>query len=464
MADVIKFGTDGWRDKIAGRFTFANLSRVVDAYAAWMRRKLRSPRIALGYDSRFLSEKYAAFAAEKLKNCGFTVYLFDKEVHTPLVSWSIVKRKLDGGIMITSSHNPYFYSGFKIKNKFGAGATPEQTGQVEKLIAAGARPARAQGEIIRLNLDGGYIKAVKKLVDIELIKNSGIKIVFDVMYGSGAGYMEKILDNYKDLTVIHNRRDPLFGGLTPEPIQKNLRELEAAVRERRADIGLAIDGDGDRMAFVDDRGRYMTTHKALVFLLLHHVKNKKMRFKFVKTISGTSLLYKAAKEYGVKLEEVPVGFKYIGEKIIKDRKTIGGEESGGMGFGYFMPERDGIVSSLLLLEFVVKEKKKISAIIRAQDKKYGVFMYDRIDVRFEPEDRDAIIRRVNGLEKTGKIAGKKISSINRLDGVKFIVSDNEWILFRFSGTEPLLRIYSEAPTAKRVRENLEFGKKLIYKL
>jgi phosphomannomutase len=280
------------------------------------------------------------------------------------------------------------------------------------------------------------------------------------MYGSGAGYVERILENYSGLSVIHNRRDPLFGGINPEPIRKNLLELEKAVKEKKADIGIAIDGDGDRMAFVDEKGHYMPTHKALVFLLLLHAKYKKMKIRFIKTISGTSLLYKAAREFKVKLLEVPVGFKYIGEKIIEDANTIGGEESGGIGFGYFMPERDGIVSGLLLAEFVAKEGGSVSRIIKAQDKKYGPFMYDRIDVKFREKDRPAIMKKVEALAKNGRIAGKKIREINRLDGMKFIIADNEWVLFRFSGTEPLLRIYSEAPTLKKVEANLNFGVKI----
>jgi phosphomannomutase len=457
---MIKFGTDGWRDKIADNFTFENLGRVVDAYAVWMKKKIKKPEIVLGYDLRFLSDKYAEFAAERLKNCGLTVNVFEKPVHTPLVSWSIARKKIDGGLMITSSHNPCYYNGFKIKNKFGAGATLEETKQVEEILRKGIKPRPGKGTIIKINLDDEYVEAVKKTVNTAAIKRSGIKIVLDVMYGSGAGYVEKILDNYKNLTVIHNKRDPLFGGITPEPVRKNLLELEASVKKYRADIGIAIDGDGDRMALVDDKGRYLPTHKALVFLLLHHIKNKKMRIKFVKTISGTSLLYKIAREYGVTIEEVPVGFKYIGEKIIADKTVIGGEESGGVGFGYFMPERDGIAGNLLVLEYLAAEKKKISRIISEQDKKYGTFMYDRVDIKFMEKNRKKIIASINALQKTGRIAGKKIQSVSRLDGVKYTVSDNEWILFRYSGTEPLLRIYSEAATQKRVKENLKFGVKI----
>ena len=457
----IKFGTDGWRAKIAEDFTFENLKRVVDAYAVHTLLLNPNPKIALGYDFRFLSDKYAAFTATLLQSYGFSVYLFDKAVHTPMVSFTIVKKKLDSGIMITSSHNPYTFNGFKIKNKYGAGATKEETKAVEKLIKKGTIPKQKTGNIISINMDNEYVNELRRNVNVNAIKKSGIKIVLDNMYGSGAGYMEKVFGNYSGLTVIHGKRDPLFGGINPEPIRKNLLELENKVKVMKASIGIAIDGDGDRMAVVDDKGKYIPTHKALVLHFLHHLKNRKMKFKFVKTIAGTALLNTIAKEYGIELLETPVGFKYIGNHIIKDKATIGGEESGGVGFGYYIPERDGILGNLLLLEFLVKEGKSVSEVLASLDKKYGFYEYVRVDIKFKEAHRKAIVEKVNKLESIGSIACKSIQSVNRLDGVKYIISDNEWILFRFSGTEALLRIYTEAPTIKRVKENLEFGKKLV---
>ena len=312
-------------------------------------------------------------------------------------------------------------------------------------------------------MDAAYIKTVSSIVDIAAIKKSGIKVVLDNMYGPGARFMELIMENNKGLSVIHGKRDPLFGSINPEPIRKNLLELEREVKRTGADIGIALDGDSDRMAFVDDRGKFIPTHKALVISLLHHAKNRGMKFRFVKTISGTSLLDIIAKELGVELIETPVGFKYIGGLIIKDRATIGGEESGGLGFGYYLPERDGIVANLLLLEFLAREGRKISQVLDSLDEKYGCFEYDRIDVKFDPAKREEIIIRAGSFEKEGFIAGKKISSVSRLDGIKYIISEREWLLFRFSGTEPLLRIYSEAPSSREVWDNLNFGKKVTDK-
>ncbi|HDT14652.1 MAG TPA: phosphoglucomutase/phosphomannomutase family protein, partial [Firmicutes bacterium] len=379
--EEIKFGTDGWRAKIGEGFTYKNLAKVVDAYAAYTLETTKKPRIALGYDNRFMSEDYAGFTAKRLRNYGFYIYFFDKSVHTPMVSWAVKTMKLDSGVMITSSHNPAEYNGFKVKNRFGAGISSEES---EKIVVLTKKKINIKvnsgsGFVEELNLDRKYCEAVKKMIDVDAIKKSRIKVVLDVMYGSGAGYIETILEGYKGLTVINNHRDPLFGGINPEPIKQNLENLMKTVKKTGADIGIAIDGDGDRMAVIDNKGGYMTPHKTLVFHMLHHLKHRKMKFRFVKTVSGTFLLDKIAAENRIKILETPVGFKHIGEKIIDDRNTIGGEESGGIGFGYYLPERDGIVGNLLVLEFLAKEKKKITEIISGLDRKYGKYMYDRID-------------------------------------------------------------------------------------
>ncbi len=457
----IKFGTDGWRAKIGEEFTFANLAKVTDAYAKYVLKTDKKPKIAVGYDFRFLSEKYAEFVAERLKNYGFYIQLFDKAVPTPIVSFGVKRLKLNSGIMITSSHNPYVYNGFKIKNKYGAGISSQESGRIEKLLSDKRKIKQANGKIKKINLDKEYIELIRKFVDINAIRKSGIKIVLDNMYGSGKGYMEEILGYYENLYVIHNYRDPLFGKINPEPIKKNLLDLISIVKEEKADVGIAIDGDGDRMAAIDNDGEYITPHKVLVFHLLHHIRNKNMKPTFARTISGTFLLDKIAKINGLKVVETPVGFKNIADFLIKDKNTIGGEESGGIGFGYYVPERDGILSNLLFVEFIVKEGKKITDIMDNIDATYGTYKYDRIDTGFKEKDRKKIMAKVAAIRKKGSILGKKIIKVNLLDGIKCILGGNEWLLFRFSGTEPLLRIYSEAPTDKRVQELLKFGKNLV---
>ena len=455
--EKIKFGTDGWRAKIAEGFTFKNLARVVDAYAVFMQKEKKHPSIAVGYDNRFMSERYAVFTAKRLAERGFSVYLFDAAVHTPLVSFAVVNKKLDGGVVITSSHNPFTYNGFKIKDKFGAGAGPEDTKRIEKILERGKKPLKGKGRIKRINLDDEYIEEAKKIVDVDLIKKSKVRIVLDVMFGSGAGYIERILKGYKNIRVINNRRDPLFGGINPEPIKQNLKQLSAEVKKRKAGIGIALDGDGDRMGVVDDKGRYLSPHKVFAFLVLHHINIKKMMPDVVRTISGTMLLDKIADRNRLKLYEVPVGFKNIAGYLKEHHNMTGGEESGGVGFGYYLPERDGVIGNLLLLEYLAAKKKKISSLLAETDKEYGVYRYDRIDKKFREEERAKILSAVNSLEKKGRILKNRIKKVNRLDGTKYILESGEWLLFRFSGTEPLLRIYCEASSEKRVRELLSFG-------
>ncbi len=457
----IKFGTDGWRAKIAEGFTFENLGKVTDAFAFYMLENIKKPSVALGYDNRFLSEKYAEFVKNRLLNCGFEVHAFKKSVHTPLVSWAVVRKGFDAGIMITSSHNPAVYNGFKIKNRYGAGLSSEETSKIERYIEKDMKLPVKRGRLFDADYDNDYVRDVCSKINVDKILSGNMKIVMDCMYGSGAGYMEKILKGYRNLTVINNKRDPLFGGINPEPIAVNLKKLCETVKKMKADIGIAIDGDGDRMALVNSKGEFVTSHKVLVFMLLHYIKNKKIKFNFVKTISGTFLVNRIAAEYGIKLTETPVGFKYIGEKIIEDSSTIGGEESGGVGFGNFLPERDGIFGNLTVLEYLAAEGKTIDEALDFLDKKYGRYVYDRIDAEFEADKRDTIIKKAEKLALSGKFGTKKILSVNKLDGIKLILSDREWILFRFSGTEPLLRIYSEGPDEKAVKYNIMKGKKEV---
>lgn len=456
----IKFGTDGWRDRIAENFTFENLAKVVDGAAVYILMQGEKPKVAVGYDMRFLSDKYAEFTAHRLAGYGFTVYLFDASVPTPLVSFAVKEKKLSAGIVITSSHNPAPYNGFKMKNKYGAGLSKEEVKQVEQLANAGARPADKEGKIVKFNYDEEYLAKIKELVDIESIKKSGLKIVVDSLFGPGGRYIEKLFSGYKKISYVNNYRDPLFGGVNPEPIAQNLKNLINAVNSQGAKVGVALDGDGDRMGVIDNHGRYLSAHKAFVFLLLHHIRHKKFKGEAIRTVSGTMLLDRICAENKIKLHETQIGFNNIAEIMIKDKNTIGGEESGGIGFGYYLPERDGLVSNLMLLEFLAKEKKSINKMCIKLDKVYGPYRYNRVDVKFRESERRSIMQRVDEIVGEGKAAGKKISDTNRIDGTKIIFSQREWLLLRFSGTEPLLRIYAEAGTDARVRELLAFGKKL----
>lgn len=456
----IKFGTDGWRAKIADTFTFENLKTACKGTALFFLKTGKKPVIAIGYDNRFLSEHYARFAAEEFAGYGIKARLFDLAVPTPLVSLYINREKISGGVVITSSHNPWEYNGFKVKNKNGAGASNEETREIERYMEMKVKKAARPAPVESINYDAQYVKEIKKYVDIRAIRESGIEITADAMYGPGARYVEAALKGVKKLDVIHSKRDPLFGGITPEPIEKNLRGLSEAVLKNKSHIGIALDGDADRMALVDERGRYITSHKALVMLLLLHVKYRKMKIKYMKTVAGTSLINKICSEEGVPLSVTPVGFKNIGEKMAVDKSVIGGEESGGMGAGYFLPERDGLIVNLMILELLAKEKMKLGGFLSALDRKYGPYIYGRVDLRFKEAHRAKIMEKVRKTGEEGLFAGKKIAHIDTMDGIKFVLSDREWVLFRFSGTEPLLRIYSEAPSQAEVNKNLAAGRSI----
>lgn len=458
---IIKFGTDGWRAIIAENYTFENLEKVTNAYANYMIEKIKTPEIVVGFDMRFMSEKYAEFVAQKLCDYGFSVKLFDKPVPTPLVSWAIKNFKYDGGIVITSSHNPYLYNGFKVKNSYGSGFSRNEIKELEKFLYLKKELKLKKGVLEKINFDEKYIEFLKKIIDIDSIIKSKIKIVLDPMFGSGIGYIEKVLDGYKYLKVINNKRDPLFGGINPEPIEQNLKKLMKEVKDNKSDIGIVLDGDADRLGIVDNKGFYMSSHKVFSLILLHHIKNKKFSPDIIRTVSGTFLIDKIAKKYNLKLYETPVGFNNIAEIMIKNQNAIGGEESGGFGYSYYLPERDGIFSGLLMLEFLAKEKRSLRQILKSVDKEYGKLRYDRIDVHFKQQQRKDIERVVNDFEKKLIYNNKKITDINKKDGIKFILGDDEWILFRFSGTEPLLRIYCEAGTKRRVVSNLKYAIKII---
>lgn len=458
---VIKFGTDGWRDIIAENFTFENLEKVTNAYANYMFSKIKTPEIVIGFDMRFMSEKYAGFVAQKLCDYGFNVKLFDKPVPTPLVSWAIKNFKYDGGIVITSSHNPYLYNGFKVKNSYGSGFSKAEIQELEKFLYVKKELKLKKGVLEKINFDEKYVEFLKKIIDIDLIMKSKIKIVLDPMCGSGIGYIEKVLDGYKFLEVINNKRDPLFGGVNPEPIEQNLKKLMKKIKNEKSDIGLVLDGDADRLGVVDNKGFYMSSHKVFSLILLHHIKYKKMLPEVIRTVSGTFLIDKIAKKYNLKLYETPVGFNNIAEIMIKNENAIGGEESGGFGYSYYLPERDGVFSGLLMLEFLAREKRSLRKILKAVDKEYGKLRYGRTDVHFKQYQRKDIERAVFEFEKKLIYNNKKIIDINKKDGTKFILGSDEWILFRFSGTEPLLRIYCEAGTKRRVESNLKYAVKII---
>lgn len=470
----ITFGTDGWRAVIAEDFTTENVQRVAQATALhFLELKRRARCVIVGYDSRFRSEAFAACTAEVLCGNGLPVLLTPKAVPTPAVSWGVKHFRAVGAVIITSSHNPSEYNGFKLKSEFGGSALPETTRRVERLIDR--RPvktlalalARERGLLKDANLDGPYLSKLTRYVDISAIRRNPLTVVYDPLYGSGQGYLQAALEHGRRgvqrcrVIPIHDRRDPLFGGLNPEPIAENLGEVMAAVKRYRAQMGLVVDGDADRVGLVDDRGRYVTSHKVLALLLHHFVRNRRERGPVARTISGTFLIDRMCEVYGLEMREMPVGFKHLGELILYDGFMLGGEESGGMGFHRYLPERDGVLTCLLLLELAARERKPISRLLAELTAEFGPFHYDRRDAEFPLERRADLLRGLVA-RPPARLDGVAVREIKDLDGVKFILRDGSWLLIRPSGTEPLVRIYAESPQSGRVGRLLAAGRRLAF--
>jgi len=461
----ISFGTDGWRAVIAEEFTFENVRRVSRAVSVFLNNKLqRAPQVAVGYDTRFASKAFAEACAEVLSSTGCSVAIAERFVSTPALSAATVALKADLGIMISGSHNPCNYNGFKIKSPEGCSAPKTVTNEIERLIEAEAMPEGRAGKIIKTDITGLYLKALKPAVDINLIKKSHLNLAIDPMYGAASGYMEKLLSGGKcRLVNIHSSSDPLFGGLHPEPIDSNLSELKSAVKRNGADAGLATDGDGDRIGVVDEKGRYLTPHQVFPLLLYYLVKYKKLRGKVVQAISLGYVSERIARDFGLPFEEVPIGFKYIAEKIMTEDILIGGEESGGYGFGNFLPERDGVLNSLVIAEILASTGKSLSNLLSEIEKKYGSSAYLRTDFRNPGIEKNAFVS-VFKEKAPSKIAGLKVKQIKDYDGIEFILEDDSWLLLRPSGTEPVIRVYCESDNMQKTRKIISWGQNAVSKL
>jgi phosphomannomutase len=445
---VIKFGTDGWRAVIAKDFTFENLKKVVLAHAEVLRRK-GLKKIFVGYDHRFMSENFAREAASLFYSESFDVNLSPKAVSTPLVSWAVKYKGFDNGVMITASHNPPTYNGYKIKDSFGGSATPEFVSRVEELIEKvnpEREPSPEVGNLTENDYTEEYISAVRERVNTDLFKEKEIKIVHDPMFGSSAGYLKRALENTKlQVVEIHAYRDPLFGGKAPEPVEKNLETLKEKVRAENAFCGIANDGDGDRVALVDEKGNFVNSQLVYALLMLHLLENKGLRGAVVKTVSTTYLADRIAKHFGVEIIETPVGFKHINKVILeRDDVIFGGEESGGYGFPDFTPERDGLLSALYLLELFLLKGKTPSGVIEELFKRFGEAYYRRVDLPVSPEEKQKLEKLKEN--PPASVGGLKVREIKTIDGLKLVFENDGWVLIRPSGTEPLLRIYCEMPS------------------
>ena len=457
---MIKFGTDGWRATIGKEFTFDNVVRVARAHASLLKEK-GIKRVLVGYDWRFMSEHFAKLVYDTFKEEGLEARLVGSACTTPMVSFGVKYLGYENGVMITASHNPPTYNGYKIKESFGGSATSEFVKEVEKRINYGEVNYPKEFEPEYQEVRKHYVEKLRSLTNLDLLREREILVVHDSMHGTTSGLLEYILrDTRVSVINIRKNRDPLFGGTPPEPIEKHVEITKEKVRALGADLGIVNDGDGDRIALIDEKGNYVNTQLIYVILLLHLLKHKGKRGAVVKTVSTSYLVDRICKAFGVELIEVPVGFKNINELILKRKDIIfGGEESGGYGVPEYLPERDGIFSALSVLEYLFLEEKSLSEVIEKIFKEFGEAYYGRIDLEVEEKAKE----RIKELKEKPKevIKNFKVRELKTIDGIKFVFEDDSWLLMRPSGTEPLVRIYAEAPSKEKVRELLEAGIELL---
>jgi len=462
----IKFGTDGWRGIIADTFTFENVRYAAQATAEYFKTVEGTQRaVFIGFDVRFQSQKFAHAAAEVFAGNGFRVVMMDRPYPTPYVSFEVRRRKFAGGVMITASHNPPIFNGFKVKAHFGGSATPTITAKIEENLRGGA-PLNSLNSGVRppiqiVGPENYYTEHLKSLVDWDRISKSKLKIVVDSMHGCGSYILENLLAGTScTVQTIRGNPDPLFGGINPEPMMPQLEPLAEAVRNSGSDVGLATDGDADRLGIVDETGRYLNTLQTLSLLLLHVYRNKGWRVAVARTYSQSLIIPRIGSKFGLELFELPIGFKNIGELMLQREILIGGEESGGIGLSRHLPERDGIFINLLFLDLLAATGKSCTQLIREMWDEFGEFHYDRRDLHIPIEAGQAVLNRLKTLPPS-IFAGWRVQDVGTLDGAKVFLENDSWILFRQSGTEPLLRVYCEAPTEGAMIEIMAAGLKFV---
>jgi phosphomannomutase len=466
----IKFGTDGWRAVIGEEFTFGNVDRVSQALADyWQTHPVQgtAKKVVVGYDRRFLSDSFARRVAEVLAGNSFQVLLTPEPSPTPSVSWAVKAEKAIGGVMITASHNPPIFNGFKIKSHYGGSADPSMCAAVEALVdnnpvkALDVGSSSASAAIRLRDVRTAHYAALKKLVDFKLIARSKLRFAHEALFGVGAGCFEQLLSGTScRVTTLNGAHDVLFGGINPEPIQKNYTYSAAYLRKHPHDICLVTDGDADRVGGMDGRGNPLSTHQLICLLLHHFFVNRRGTGRVVKALTTTSMVDKMCSSYGLQLVETGVGFKYIAAEMIKGGVLLGAEESGGIGFPNHIPERDGIAAGLFLLELLATERVSVNRLIAALEKKFGPHRYGRIDAHFPLEKRAALMEFLKR-SPPDRLLHSPIAQVKSDDGVKYIAEDTSWLMLRGSGTEPILRIYAEAKTDGDVQKLLGRGMALI---
>jgi len=471
----IKFGTSGWRGIIADDFTYQNVRLVTQAIVQYLKEQNYIRPLIIGYDTRFASADFARVSAQVLAANDWPVYLGRQPTPTPVISLEILHRKLSGGINFTASHNPPEYNGLKFSPFWGGPALPETTRRIEELcqknLTINDQPTEQQKKLIsRISAETNYLKILPRRLDIP--KNSRARVVVDTLYGTAIPYFPAILEKYHlNYTIIHNEINPLFGGKSPEPNRENLLNLKKLLREKRAILGLATDGDADRFGILDSDGSFLNPNEVLSLLLYYLVKNKRLSGRLVvRSVMTTHLLDRLAKHFGLEVKETPVGFKFIGEELVKANSVypasggdflIGGEESGGLTIQGHIPEKDGILANLLVLEMVLREKKSCRQLLKEIFRLVGPVYSQRINFHLTQKEMDDFRQRLKEPEKLSTdIAVKEIVTI---DGYKFLLADNvSWLGIRLSGTEPVVRLYGESNTQKKQKELIRQGKKIIF--
>jgi phosphomannomutase len=471
MVDI-HFGTDGWRGVIADDYTFHNVRLVAQSTAEHLLAEGAASRgVVVGYDTRFLSSTFASLVAEVLAANDIKVWLASDHCPTPALSHSVIRLEAGGGVMITASHNPSRWNGFKIKQHYGGSAPPPVTKAVEEALpridkAGGIRSvplgeAESRGLVERFDPRPTYLAALRQLVDVQLIREAGLNILVDSMYGAAMGYTTELLGGEAtNVDELHSTRNPLFPGMrAPEPIAVNLGEQLGLLAQGNYDVGLSTDGDADRFGLADERGRFITQLQTFALLTHYLVTGREERGPIVRSVTMTRMVDRLGELYDCPVYETPVGFVHLGPKMMETDALIAGEESGGYAFRGHIPERDGLLSGLLLLEAMVKTGKRPSELLAALYDEVGPHEYDRVDITLRGDERDAIRARVAAAAPT-TIAGLHVQSSDTLDGFRFVLEGGWWLLLRFSGTEPLLRVYAEMPSSEQVQQALQEGQEL----
>ena len=466
---LIRFGTDGWRGRLADDFTFQNVRYVAQGIADYLRDKEKGEALAvIGYDCRFASADFARAVAEVLAANGHRTLLFDRPSPTQVASWTVIDRKAAGAVVITASHNPYLDNGVKYKPETGSSAPAEVIQELEerinRLAPAGPRAVRlpeTDGEHPKIETYDPrrpYYQQVAKMVDLQVLKDAGIRILHETMYGSGYGYIRELLEGGKTtVDELHAHRDAYFGGVNPEPIPKNLQEAMDRMRAGGYDLCIATDGDADRVGIVDETGRFITQLQVYALLMRYLFETRGWRGPVVKTINMTSMADELARGYGVEIFELPVGFKNVAPKMMETNAVLGGEESGGFGFQGHIPERDGILAGLFFADMIVRAGKPLSRLLDDLESRVGPHAYARHDIHLPRESYDADRERILSTLREHEprtVAGQKVERVRDDDGFKFYLADGSWVLLRTSGTEPLIRVYAEAADPDAVEDRL----------